>query len=136
MKSSYAHANRKVLVEAPRVIGSSVSAVNRMIANHEEQKDMMKSIVGVSPTSSTWDTVIKHYWDSLREEIPNAGKKLDLSFSYDITDPNKASYITAINANIESEKAKLRSDKDLKDYIDNRLKNVEIEFKKRMDSLF
>lgn len=135
LDSSYAHANKKVLVEAPRVIGSSLSGVNRMIANHEEQKEMMKSIVGVSPTSTTWDTVIKHYWDSLREEIPNSGKKLDLSFTYDITDPNKADYISAINKNIESEKAKLRSHKDLKDYIDNRLKNVDIEFKRKMDSL-
>jgi hypothetical protein len=134
-ESSYAHANKDVLIEPPRKIGSSITAVSKMVGNHLEQKDLMNSIVGISPNSTDWDKAINNYWNSIGEEIPSGGKKLDLSFTYDITDTSKLEYIKAINDNISSEKGKLTSDNDLKKYIDTRLTNVESEFKRKIEAL-
>jgi len=133
--SSYAHANKDVLIEPPRVVGGSVTAVSKMVSNHLEQKELMGIIVGISPNSADWDKAINNYWNSIREPIPTGGKKLDLSFTYDITDTSKLEYIKAINGNISSEKGKLTSDKDLKNYIDTRLVNVESEFKRKIEAL-
>ena len=132
---AYAKTNEKVLVEPSRILGSSVTAVKKMVGNILEQKSLMHSIVGVSPTAPEWDKAINNYWNSIREEIPTGGKKLDLGFSYDITDPNKLDFIKAINSNISSESGKLKSDADLLKYIDGRLTTVELEFKRKIDSL-
>ena len=123
INSSYAHANKKVLVEGPRAIGSADRGVSMMIANHQEQKDLMKTIINDSPASPTWDKAVRNYWDSLRYEVPASGKELDLTFTYDIADTTKLEYIKAINNNITGEKAKLTTNKNLADYIDSRLKN-------------
>jgi len=134
-KSAYALANSEVLDEPPRRLGSSVTAVGKMIANSLEQKALMPSIIGISANSPDWDKALTNYWNSLSEEIPAGGKELDLSFNYDINDTNKSEFIDNINKNISNESGKLKTDNDLVDYIEKRLKNVEIEFKKKIETL-
>lgn len=122
--SSYAYANRKVLVEPPRKIGSSISSVNKILSNTEEQKNLMADIISISPNSPNWNELLKYYWDSISEEIPESGRKLEVGFTYDIDAQDKANYIKSINSNITSDKAKIKSDNDLKSYIDNRLDKI------------
>ncbi len=121
VNNSYAYANRTVLVEPPRKIGSSITSVNKITSNTEEQSVLMSDVLSVSPTSPDWNKVLKSYWNSISQEVPKSGKKLEIGFMYDIDSFAKKKYIDIINRNIYSEKGKLVNDKDLNDYIDNKI---------------
>lgn len=135
LDTSYAYANKKVLLEPPRRIGSSISSVNKMLSKSEEQSEIMKDIISISPNSANWNEMLKLYWDSISEEIPENGRKLDISFTYDINSQSKIKYINSINSNIKSEKAKLKTDEDLQHYIDDRLEQVDSNFNKNIKAL-
>ena len=125
--NQYANANKKILVEPPRKIGTSLTAVSKMLANAEEQKVLMPDIIGISPHSMEWNKVLTNYWNSFGIEIPSNGKKLDIGFTYDFLDITKTPYITKINANLDSDK-QLKNDNDLAKYITNLLDKIESEF--------
>jgi len=131
IESSYAIANRKVLVEAPRKLGSSISSVQKMLANSDEQKKYMPDIVSIAPSSNDWNKIIKAYWDSISEDIPEIGKPLEVGFIYDINSIEFADSIKVYNNSVDAKK-KLSSDKDIKDYFDNKLNSVEKEFMKQV----
>ena len=133
--SSYSAANSKVLVEPPRKIGSSISSVSRMLANSEEQKVLMADIISISPTSPEWHKLLKAYWDSISEEIPESGRLLNIGFVYDITSIDTAEYVKSINANIKSEKDKLATDEDLKDFVESKILDIDKDFSKRIKLL-
>ena len=135
LDTSYAYANRKVLVEPPRRIGSSITSVNKMLSKSEEQSELMRDIIAISPNSPEWNKMLKLYWDSISEEIQQCGKKLDIGFTYDIESQDKSKYIKLINDNIKSGKGKLVKDEDLQNYIDNRLEQVERTFNKSIKAL-
>lgn len=132
--SAYAFAgeNQKRIAEVQinRTIGSSVTSVNKMLTNADEQKAIMGSIISISPNSSNWETKLKNYWDSFTEDIPENGKKLEVGFVYDIDSISKKVYIDNINKGISKESDKLKTDTDLKEYIDSRLDAVYNNFKK------
>lgn len=136
-ESNYGFANRKNLkkVIVRNAIGSSVSAVRSMIGNSEEQQVLMQDIISVAANSGDWNKKLSEYWNSLSIEIPEDGKKLEVGFTYDIGAIDKAGYIKSINANIEHEQSKLKTDKDLKNYIDKRLDSIEDTFNKSIKGL-
>jgi len=135
LESSYSYANRKVLVEPPRKIGGSISSTSKMLANVEEQKEIMPDIISVSPTSPNWSELLSSYWNSISIEIPESGKELEVGFIYDIQNSSKSKYIKQINDSINSEKSKLTTDNDLKSYIDNKLNKVLLDFNKSLKLL-
>jgi len=124
--SAYLLANIKVIVPGPKIIGSSITGVNKMISLSNELKVLMPSIIGLSSTSSDWDKMVKRYWDSLSEQINPIGKTLETGFTYDMTDTSKTEYIIEINKQIENNKGtKITTDEGLKNYIYERLTKVE-----------
>jgi hypothetical protein len=135
VNSSYAHANRKHLIEEFRTIGSSNSAVNTIISNAGEQKAIMEQVLGLSSKSQDWDKTLKSYWHGFREEVPMDGKVLNLGFIYDIDDPSRKEFVNSINSHIENKDDKLTTDQDLVDYIENRLLKVHDTFNKSIKSL-
>ena len=137
LNSAYAIANKKRLAEVQinRKIGSSVSSVNKMLANSEEQANIMGDIISISPKSAEWNKSLKDYWDGFAYDIPETGKDLEVGFVYDINALDKAHYIVNINKNISDAKDKLNTDKDLKAYIDVRLERVKDNFNKTIGTL-
>lgn len=124
--SAYLKANKLVVVPGSKIIGSSMTAVTKMISNGDEAKVLMPSILALSPTSSEWDKMLKRYWDSLSYPINPAGAIFETGFIYDITDVRKLQYITEINKQLEQTKQPiLKTDEDLKNYIYSRLERVE-----------
>lgn len=87
--SAFMEANKKVLVSEPRRIGASDSAIRKMIANTEEQKVLMPSIIAEDPNSSNWSKSIKNYWNSISVDIVVGGKDLEAGFDYDIETTNE-----------------------------------------------
>ncbi len=135
--SAYAKQNSKRLeeIQISRTIGSSVSSVNKMLANSEEQSTLMSDIIAISANDSTWTKQLKGYWDGFSYDIPENGKELEIGFVYDITALDRQTYISQINKNITVEKNKITTDEDLKDYINNRLTSVTEDFNKSIKTL-
>lgn len=129
--SSYAETNKKVLVDDIRKIGSSITAVNKMVSSGEEMRTYLKSMIGVSPTSSDWDKAVNHYWNSLSVPIPAYEKELEIGFVYDITDPEIAKTVKAINDGLP-EKDRLKTDADLANFIQARLDRVIEDYKQKV----
>jgi len=137
LNSAYAKANSARLneVQINRTIGAAVTSCNKMIANSEEQASIMGDIIAISPNSSDWNKELKRYWDGFTYDIPENGKELEIGFIYDINAINKQVYINNINSSITIEKNKLRSDEDLKNYIDDRIKLIIKSFNKTMSTV-
>jgi len=131
IKSSYASANEEGLDEPSRSIGSSISGVQKMLSNSEEQVALMSNVISISPGDSDWAKALSNYWQSLSEDILPTGKELEIGFIYDISDLTKAPYINNLNENLP-EDDKLKTDASLKDYIAKRLAGVNTRFKEDM----
>lgn len=99
---AFAQANKEQFIDAPypRKIGSSVSAVNNMLVNDDELKTLMPIILGVSPksTSSNWDKLVKHYFDSLSVDVYSHGLDLEIGFIYNIEDKEREDNIAKLKA--------------------------------------
>lgn len=111
-KSFYTKVNRKEITEAPRVIGTTITAVNKMVASFDEQNELMRDILGLSSIDPNWGARLKNYWHSFSESVSPAGRKLEIGFEYDISNPSKLKYIEAINS-ILSKSNTLTTDADL-----------------------
>lgn len=116
-RSMYALANKNVLNAGtePRKIGSSLSAVNSMVAKGEEMRVLLPSILGTDPLSSKldWEASVKNYWHGFSVDIPIGGRLLDISWNIDINDPNKKEAIEALRADAKS----IKTNKDLLNYL-------------------
>lgn len=124
--SAYIKANKEVVVPGAKIIGSSLTAVNKMLSLSSELKVLMPEMLGLSPTSGDWDKMVARYWHSLSEPINPTGRALETGFTYDITDSTKQQSIHAISEQLKQNKEKgLTTDDDLKDYIYDRLAKVE-----------
>lgn len=130
LNSAYGYANRKVLdaVQMNRTIGASVTSVNKMIANPDEQAAIMKDIIAMSPNSTDWNRHLADYWRSLSYDIPENGKELEIGFIYDFNAVSKQEYIKQVNSTITKESAKLTSDESLLKHIENRISEVNLKF--------
>lgn len=131
INSPYGLANKEQLVDAPRLLGSSITVTNTMLAGSEEQSILMKEVIGLSSNSPQWDTKLAHYWNSVSEIIDSNGRDLEVGFSYDVTSIEKKKYIDAYNASVK-EDTKIKSDIDIKNYFDSRLKTINEDFDKEV----
>lgn len=100
---------------APRKLGSSISAVNSLLANGDELKVLMRTILGVDPNSnsSNWDKIVRNYWDSLSVDVYANGLEIEIGFIYDIEDSEHASAIKKLMNEVKS----ITSDKSLMEYV-------------------
>jgi len=106
--------NSEVVGEQFRKIGSSVTAVNKIVQNSAMLRLLMPQLLGVDPDSNdvNWDRSVKHYWDSLSVDIPSGGRKLETGFSFDITDLPREKYIKELKAEKD-----IKNTRELADYI-------------------
>lgn len=87
--------NKDVVGESFRKIGSSISAVNKILGYPDMLRQLMPQILGISPDSrdTNWDKSIRYYWDSLSVDISSGGKILETGFEFDINDLSRKSFI-------------------------------------------
>lgn len=118
--STFFKVNREFYLDHTARIGSSTSAVAKMLENDAELKVLMPNILGLSPNTSTtdWDKAVKNYWDSLSVAVPELGKKLEIGWKIDI---NNESKIKAIE-NLQKNKNSIKTEEDLADYVCNECK--------------
>ena len=128
--STYAKLNTENIAPSPKLIGGSISAVDAMLSNGEEQNALMPTILGVSANSQNWNTVLTNYWNNVSAEIPAEGKKLEIGFMYDVESSSRKAYIDAVNKGITKESDRIKTDTDLALYIDTKLAAVYKEFEK------
>lgn len=116
--SQFQQVNSKVILGETEKIGSSISAVNKMLANGDELKSLMPTILGANPNSmlSNWDKLVANYWHSLSVPVPREGLVLEIGLIYDVDDPNKKD---AIKGLVENKKVKIESDTDLQNYLES-----------------
>ena len=132
-KSYYAIANKQQLVEPPRVLSSSLSSVNKMVSNGEEQKALMAEIIGLSSSSSDWDKQLRLYWNSLSEQVPEEGRELNIGYKYDYNDNSKKDNIDALNNSLTTGKSKgkaLDSSEAIANYFTGQLSVISNRFNK------
>lgn len=129
--STYAKLNSEYIAPAPRLIGGSISAVDAMLANGEEQRVLMPTVLGIGANSNDFNTKLANYWNNISVEILSEGRKLEIGFMYDIQSSSKKEYIDSINKTITKEKDKLATDEDLFEYIEGKLKNVYSDFERQ-----
>lgn len=128
--STYAKLNAEHISPAPKLIGGSITAVDAMLSNGEEQSVLMPSLLGISSNSQDWNVKLTGYWNNITAEIANDGKQLEIGFMYDIESSNKRPYIDAINRGISKEADKLVKDEDLLNYLEAKLETVAKEFER------
>ncbi|KAF5080376.1 hypothetical protein DSECCO2_120180 [anaerobic digester metagenome] len=116
-KSAFSKLNDKVLDESFRLVGSSVSGVNKIISNGEMIRMLMPEILGISPDTRdiNWDAKVKDYWDSLRVVVPGGGLRMETGFNFDINDYRRQKYITKLIEN--NPKANIKTDEDLANFV-------------------
>ncbi len=106
--------NSEVVGEQFRKIGSSITAVTKIVQNSAMLRLLMPQLLGVDPDSNdvNWDRTVKHYWDSISVDIPSGGRKLETGFVFDLSDLNREKYIKEL----VSEKS-IKSDRELAEYV-------------------
>jgi hypothetical protein len=84
--SAFEVMNANSLVSDSRPLGTSVSAVNKMLARAEEMESLLPDVIGTSPKSTTgdWNNALQLYWHNFEVEVPKTGKPLDISMVFDI----------------------------------------------------
>jgi len=90
--------NKDVLGEMTRLIGSSVSAVNKIITQSGMIRMLMPQILGISPDAKdvNWEARVRNHWDSLSVPIESGGKTLETGFIFDIGDSERKEYISQL----------------------------------------
>ncbi len=121
--SPYAIANKEHLVEATRVLGTTLSASNKMISYADENVAFMKEVIGLSPNSPNWDTMLGNYWHSLSVDIPIGGRTLEVGFIYDISIASRKANVEAHNANASKE-FQINTNADVVKYFETKLKEI------------
>ena len=111
---TFSKINMDILGETHRKIGSSVSAVNKMLGYPDMLRALMPQILGLDPSSRdvNWDARVKYYWDSLSVDIPSGGKKIEAGFQFDLDDLTRERHIKEV-----VEKHKITTDKQLADFV-------------------
>lgn len=119
--SSYKVANKDILVEDYRRIGSSTSAVNAMISKGDEMKSLMPVVLGRSVDSPDFEKQVHNYWNSLAYDVPDGGKDLQIGFGYDFSTQDskrKDSITQLIKSAKETHNYEIKDDVSLANYCD------------------
>ena len=106
--------NKEVVGEQFRKVGSSISAVTKILQYPDMLRILMPQLLGVDPDSNdvNWDRSVKYYWDSLSVDIPSGGKTLETGFIFEIDDYAREKHITKL-----AEEKSLKTSKQLADYV-------------------
>lgn len=114
--STFEKMNKDVLGEPFRKVGSSITAVNKIISNENSAmlRFLMPSFLGIDPDSKdvNWDSHIKNYWDSLSVDISSGGRNLETGFSFSLDDNRRSTYIEKL-----AKENNIKSDEDLADFV-------------------
>lgn len=80
--------NKEFLHMPVKRIGSTITAVNRMLTEDEMMRAFMPNILGIDPTNpnANWTKEVSDYWHSLSQDVPERGLTLDTSLRFDIMD--------------------------------------------------
>lgn len=105
---AFAIMNKAVINDVTRKFGTSVNAVNSMLVKKELLDTTMPIILGINPTDQGWQKAVANYWNSIAVDIPENGKELEIGFSFDLSDKDRAKYISGLVS-----KYKLKTDEDL-----------------------
>lgn len=120
-KSTFEHINREAFISDSRPLGTSLSAVNKMVSCGEEMTYLLPPIVGVSASSPDWAAKVENYWHNFGIDVPVVGKNMNTTLIFDATD-----YIRSKNISDLADQLKIK--KDSEDYekklFNHILKNV------------
>jgi len=122
-QTPYALANKDVLYEPVRVLGTTRSASLKMISYSEEMKEFMNEVLGLSNTSPDWDKTLAAYWHSLSVDIPVGGKALEIGFVWDVTLASKKEHIDRFNSNVD-DGSKIKTTDDAAAYFEKASKKI------------
>lgn len=86
--SYFSSINSKHISVNVQRIGSTRTAVNRMLINDEMMRTLMPPILGIDPRSAVnnWSKDLADYWHALSVEVPENGLVFDASLNFDISD--------------------------------------------------
>lgn len=106
--------NKDVVGEQFRKVGSSVSAVTKILNSPDMLRLLMPQLLGVDPDSNdvNWDRSVKHYWDSLSVDIPSGGKVLETGFEFDVDNYVREKFISKLMA-----EQPIKTSKQLAEYV-------------------
>lgn len=106
--------NKDVLGEQYRKIGSSVSAITKILQYPDMLRLLMPQLLGIDPDSNdvNWDRQVKHYWDSLSLDIPSGGKIFETGFNFSLDDFTRQKYIDKLVS-----EQPIKTDKQLAEYV-------------------
>lgn len=90
--------NKDVLSDTYRRFGSSMVAVNAILAQEELLKATMPLIIGFNPNDLGWQKAVTTYWNDLGIDIPENGKELEIGFKFDVNDPSREKFISKLAA--------------------------------------
>lgn len=96
-KSVYSLKNKEALPLDFLRLGSAINPVNKLLANSEELRALLPTVVGLSPTDLGWQDRVSNYLHDILIEVPSAGYAMDISFTFDIED-------SRVKGNIETYK--------------------------------
>lgn len=122
-RSMFRRVNSKVMDERMDYIGSSIGAVNTLLAGDEMSK-YMPQIIGHNAAASDFLERCKLYFNNITVKVTGDGVKLDTSFIYDSYDIAEkfANNEAAIEA--EFEKVNKADSKAFKDALDSKVRSL------------
>jgi len=126
--STFEKINKEVLGSNFRKIGTSRSAINKLLEQYEMLKVLMPSLIGVSPDSRdiNWDKEVNNYWNSLTVDVPLGGKVLETGLKFSINDKNRQGYIKELSNKVATAQVKnpFDTDQKLADYVMGYTSNI------------
>lgn len=93
--------NKDSFINDSRPLGSSLRAVNSMVAADEEMRFLLPPILGISPETKdvNWLEAVSNYWHNFGMEVNMGGKKFNTSLIFDLSDYTRRYYIEDILKN-------------------------------------
>jgi hypothetical protein len=102
--------NRDFVQTIPPKIGSSNGSVSNMMNHARELKLIMARINNVSEQDPNWEKEVHKYFSCISAVVPFAGKTLNTSLDFNVSDPKRIDYIKKLR---EDSKEDLKSDRAL-----------------------
>lgn len=76
--------NAKALGAEFMTLGSAVKPVKILLANEEELKVILPTVIGVAPNSPAWQESVTEYLNNFHLDVPRRGIEFDLSVVFNI----------------------------------------------------
>lgn len=126
--SAFEIVNRKVLGAIYRRIGGSRLAINRLLEQSNMLQTLMPFILGITPDSKdvNWEKSVRDYWNSLTVSVPEGGKVLNTSLSFDIYDATRKKYIVELQEQLAKSKKTINTTEELEKYVMGNIPNTDI----------